>query len=63
MLAARHCLDFVTYTLDLVAFARRNLDLLKWKLPLDIISLILIIAVQGKILGVDAISGEAAMAE
>ena len=63
MLAARHCLDFVTYTLDLVAFSRRNLDLLKWKIPLDIISLILIIAVQGKVLGENAIIGEAAEAE
>ena len=63
MLAARHCLDFVSYTLDLVAFAKRNLDILKWKIPLDMFSLCMIIVVQGKVLGADAIIGEAAGAE
>ena len=49
MLAARHCMDFVGYTLDLVAFSKRKIGLIKYKLLLDVFSVCLIIAVQWKL--------------
>ena len=49
MLAAKHCIDFVGYTLDLVAFSKRKISLIKYKLFLDVFSICLIIAVQWKL--------------
>ena len=49
MLAAKHCMDFVGYTLDLVAFSKRKIGLIKYKFLLDIFSVCLIIAVQWKL--------------
>lgn len=49
ILAAKHCIDFVAYTLDLVAFSQRKTALLKYKLILDLFSISLIVAVQLKL--------------
>ena len=49
MLAAKHCIDFVGYTVDLIAFSKRKIGLIKCKLLLDIFSISLIIAVQWKL--------------
>ena len=46
LLTAKHCFDFVSYSLDLLAFSSQNTRLFKYKLVLDVISLALIIVVQ-----------------
>ena len=51
----KHCFDFISYTLDLVAFSQRKIHLLRWKLVLDLLSICLIIAVQCKIYRVDEV--------
>ena len=47
MLVAKHCFDLVSYTLDLVAFSLRKVHLIRYKLVLDVVSICLIVAVQG----------------
>ena len=45
LLVAKHCLDLVSYTVDLMAFTLRRVSLLKYRFILDFISICLIIAV------------------
>lgn len=45
MLAAKHCLNMLSYTVDLVAFSMKKVHWIKYKLSLDIVSVILIVAV------------------
>mmetsp|Transcript_810 Transcript_810/g.1221 ORF Transcript_810/g.1221 Transcript_810/m.1221 type:complete len:169 (+) Transcript_810:166-672(+) len=46
VLVVKHCLNMIAYTIELMAFSMRKLDLIKYKLMLDVISIALIIAVQ-----------------
>lgn len=38
LLVALHATDFVSFSLDLISFARRNIQLLRYKIGLDILS-------------------------
>ena len=38
LLVAMHLIDLVSFSLDLISFARHNLKLLKYKVGLDILS-------------------------
>jgi hypothetical protein len=52
MLAAKHCLNMLSYTIDLVAFSIQKVEYIRYKLFLDVISVILIVAVQFKLFNV-----------
>ena len=58
MLVAKHCIDFVGYTLDLIALSKRKIGLIKCKLLLDLFSISLIIAVQWILFSEDNINTE-----
>ena len=45
LLVVKHCMNMISYTIDLVAFSRRNLSLLKYKFILDAFSIAFIIAI------------------
>ena len=49
MLVSKHCFDFVSYTVDLIAFSSRKIHLMRYKLALDIVSICLIVVVQCKL--------------
>lgn len=49
LLIAKHCLNLLAYTIDLVAFSLHKLSLLKYKFILDAFSIVMIIAIQVKL--------------
>ena len=49
MLVAKHVFDLIANTIDLTAFSKRSLEITKFRLPFDFLSLVLIIAVQAKL--------------
>ena len=53
MLATKHCFDLTANTVDLTAFSKRSLHLMKYRIPFDCISTVLIIVVQLKLFKAD----------
>ena len=45
MLVTKHCFDMVGISLDLLALSSHKVDLIKFKIPFDFISIILILIV------------------
>ena len=54
ILVAKHCMNMMSYTIDLIAFASRKMSLLKYKFLLDAIIVVLIITIQIKFFTSDA---------
>ena len=53
MLATKHCFDMAANIIDLVAFSRRNIQIMRYRVPLDVLSIALTIAIQVKLYKAD----------
>ena len=49
ILASKHCCDMISNTVDMTALAKEKLSLMRWRIPFDLLSTILIISVQVKL--------------
>ena len=49
MLVSKHFCDMISNTVDLTALSRQDWEIMKWRIPFDLLSTMLIIAVQVKL--------------
>ena len=53
MLATKHCCDMIANTVDLMALSKKKIEVMRCRMPFDLLSIALIITVQVKLFRAD----------